>query len=301
MTVSQVIRTFSGREFTLEDIEHIKWTRETYPGLSRSELAGTVCEIIGWTTPAGKAKLQQCKAFLEEIEQEGVITLPPAKKQRAKKMISNIPVMELEPEEEFKGEVRDYEPIKLKIADPGKDLKRWRSYVNQYHMLGDKWVFGSRMQYFVMSGKKELGCIQFSASSWALKERDKWIGWTQEDRKKRLHLIVNNSRFLIFPWVNIRNLASKALSIAARQLQEDWLRQYCYAPVLLETFVDKEHFKGVCYRAANWQYLGDTKGSGRNNAKEDVISRKMIFMYPLQKDFKAVLRGEKPFKVVEPE
>jgi hypothetical protein len=301
MTVSQVIRTFSGREFTPEDIEHIKWTRATYPGLSRSELAGTICQIIGWTTPAGMAKNQQCKAFLEELEKEGVITLPPAKKQRPKKVAVKIAVMELEPEEELHGEVRDYERIKLKIAEPGNGLKRWRSYVNQYHMLGDKWVFGSRLQYFVMSGNKELGCLQFSASAWSLEERDKWIGWTVEDRKKRLHLIINNSRFLIFPWVHIRNLASKSLSIAARQIQEDWLRQYCYAPVLLETFVDKEHFEGVCYKAANWEYLGETKGSGRNSAQEDLISRKMIFMYPLQKDFKAILRGEKPYKVVDPE
>jgi hypothetical protein len=91
------------------------------------------------------------------------------------------------------------------------------------------------------------------------------------------------------------------LSIAARQLQEDWLKQYCYAPVLLETFVDKEHFSGVCYKAANWNYLGETRGSGRNGLKKDLISRKMIFMYPLQKDFKAILKGEKPFKVVDPE
>jgi hypothetical protein len=105
-------------------------------------------------------------------------------------------------------------------------------------MLGDKLVFGSRLQYFVKSGDTELGCIQFSASAWALEERDKWIGWDVEDRKKRLHLIVNNSRFLIFPWVHIRNLASRALSFAAKQIQQDWLMEYCYAPVLLETFVD---------------------------------------------------------------
>ena len=91
-------------------------------------------------------------------------------------------------------------------------------------------------------------------------ERDKWIGWTLDDRKKRLNLIVNNSRFLIFPWVHIRNLASKALSLAAHQLQDDWLKEYCYAPVLMETFVDLEHFKGTCYKAANWVCLGETKG-----------------------------------------
>lgn len=300
--MSQVIRTFSGRELTSEDIEHIKWARDTYPGLSRSELAGTVCQIIGWTTPAGRAKAQQCKAFLEELEKEGLITLPPAKKQCKKKTNAKISTMKLEPKSELNGEVQEYEPIKLKIAYPGDELKQWRSYVDKYHMLGDKQVFGSRMQYFVESNTKKLGCLQFSASAWALKERDSWIGWDVEDRKQRLHLIVNNSRFLVFPWVHIRNLASRVLSIATKQVKEDWLREYCYQPVLLETFVDTEHFKGTCYKAANWTYLGETQGRGRmDRNKKYAKSQKAIYMYPLQKDFKEVLRGEKPHKVVDPE
>ena len=142
-------------------------------------------------------------------------------------------------------------------------------------MLGDKIVFGSRLHYFVKSGETELGCMQFSASSWSLEERDKWIGWTKDDRKIRLHLIVNQSRFLIFPWIHIKNLASKALSLAAKQIQQDWLFEYCYAPVLLETFVDTEIYLGSSYKAANWIYLGETKGAGRTG-KEGVKSRKAI-------------------------
>jgi hypothetical protein len=143
--------------------------------------------------------------------------------------------------------------------------------------------------------------MQFSASAWSLEERDKWIGWTREDKKVRLHLIINNSRFLIFPWVHIKNLASKALSLAAKQIQEDFLRKYCYAPVLLETFVDTEKYQGISYKAANWIYLGKTKGSGRSGRKKDILSRKSIFVYPLQDDFKECLKGEKPYKVVAPQ
>jgi hypothetical protein len=175
--------------------------------------------------------------FLEELEAEGIIQLPPLNEKFQKKSKVKINTLDINPRE-ITGETREYEPIRLEIAQPGEKLKRWRAYVNQYHMLGDKLVFGSRLQYFVKSGDTELGCIQFSASAWALEERDKWIGWDVEDRKKRLHLIVNNSRFLIFPWVHIRNLASRALSFAAKQIQQDWLMEYCYAPVLLETFVD---------------------------------------------------------------
>ena len=293
-------RVFSGRTFSPEDIEMIKWTRKRYPQLSRFELAGTVCEILNWNMPSGRSKMQQCMAFFDLLEAEGVIQLPTLQTAKRRKNIVCIPVYEFNTKE-ITGNIKEYEPIQLIIVQPGDELKRWRSYVNQYHMLGDKWVFGSRLHYYIKSGDTELGCMQFSASAWSLEGRDKWIGWKVEDRKARLHLIVNNSRFLIFPWVHIRNLASKALSIAAKQIQEDWLKEYCYAPVLLETFVDLEHFRGTCYKAANWIYLGETKGAGRNSGKEDTVSRKSIFAYPLQDDFKACLKGEKLYKVVEPE
>lgn len=297
--MDNTIRVFSGRTISTEDIEMIIWVRRRYPKLSRTELAATVCEIIGWTTPAGTPKTQQCKALLGALEEEGIITLPPVRKLQRRNGLDKTPIIEFDTTE-ILGEIRDYEPIRLEIAKPGEEQQRWRSYVNQYHMLGYKRTFGSRLQYFVKSGNKELGCMQFSASAWALEERDRWIGWSKEDRKARLNLIVNNSRTLIFPWVHIRNLASKMLSIVAKRIQDDWLTHYCYAPVMLETFVDTEHFQGVSYKAANWIYLGETQGRGRMDRKNEyALSRKAIFVYPLQKDFKECLSGEKPYKVVE--
>lgn len=267
--------------------------------MPRHEFAGTVCELLDWNTPAGRAKQMQCVSFLERLEAERIIQLPPVDATKQNKCRVRRKVFEFDTSER-KGELGDFEPVRLIVAKPGEELKRWRAYVNQYHMLGDKQVFGSRLQYFVKSGDTELGCMQFSASSWALEERDNWIGWTIEDKKVRLHLIVNNSRFLLFPWVHIRNLASRALSLAVKQIRQDWLREYCYAPVLLETFVDIEKYQGTSYKAANWLYLGETKGAGRNGKKKDILSRKSIFMYPLQEDFKSCLKGEKPYKVVEP-
>jgi len=301
--MSDTIREFSGRTFSSEEIELIKWTRKTYPKLSRTELAKTICEFIGWTTPAGVAKRLQCMAFLEQLETEGILQLPPKTETRKKdKTKKETDLDQAITFKEIHGEVRNIEPIQLSIVRPGKEMARWRAYINRYHMLQYKSVFGSRLQYFVKAGDTELGCLQFSASSWALAERDKWIGWTIDDRKARLNLIVNNSRFLVFPWIHIKNLASKTLSLVAKQIQDDWLREYCYAPVLIETFVDLAHFKGTCYKAANWIYLGETKGRGRMDInKEYALSKKAIFMYPLQRDFKACLKGEKPYKVVTPE
>jgi hypothetical protein len=139
-----------------------------------------------------------------------------------------------------------------------------------------------------------LGCMMFSPSAWALEDRDKWIGWTKDDRSQRLVYVVNNSRFLLFPWIRIRNLASYALGQAVRRIQYDWLESFLYSPVLLETFIDIKHYRGSCYRAANWQKVGDTKGRGRNDThREGLSSPRDIYMYPLEKDFRKYLLGEK--------
>lgn len=300
--MDKTIMVYSGRNFTSEDIELIKWTRKKYPQLSRTELTRTICEFLEWTTPAGRAKTPQCRAFLEGLEESGLIELPPLElAQRRSPLKSKLTEFTID-KNPITSELKTIEPIYLEIARAGIELKRWKQYVNEYHMLGYKQVFGSRLSYFIKSGDMILGCVQFSASSWALSSRDEWIGWTVQDRKQRLHLIVNNSRFLILPWVNVKNLASKVLSIAIKQIQADWLREYCYAPVLLETFVDTSHFAGTCYKASNWIYMGETQGRGRMDRKNEYsLSRKAIYMYPLQKDFKDCLKGIKPYKTVNPD
>ena len=299
--MNDTIITYAGRIFTSEDIELIRWAAKTYPSLSRQELVSTVCEFLSWTTPAGRPKTIQCNLLLEKLETEGIIQLPPVRHFMKRKLSTKNQNMEFNTNL-IEGESREFEPVYLEIARAGESINRWKAYVNQYHMLGYKNVFGSQLHYFIKSGDKELGCLQFSASAWALEHRDRWIGWSIQDKKERLHLIINNSRFLIFPWVHIRNLASRALSLAAKQIQNDWLREYYYAPVLLETFVDLEHFAGTCYKAANWLYLGQTKGRGRMDRKNEyLLSRKAIYVYSLEKDFRAYLKGEKPYRRVDPD
>ena len=301
--MDNVIWEFSGRSFTEEEIGLIKEIVRMYPGLSVTELAKTVCENIGWVTDAGRCKTVVCIRFLEIMGVEGLIQLPEKRESFPKKENSTVKVCAdiLHKEhEEVRGKVSEYCPITLHIARGGsEDLKRWKAYMEEYHMIGYKNVFGSRLQYFIKSGDKELGCLQFSASAWALAERDRWIGWKIEDRKKRLHLIVNNSRFLIFPWVKIKYLASKALSLAAKRIRGDWLKEYCYAPVLLETFVDVGDYKGTSYKAANWKYVGITEAMGRTTRNRKRQSRlKAIYVYPLEKDFRAYLKGKKPYKTM---
>ncbi len=296
--MTDFVRSYSGRNFTSKDMEQIKWARQTYPELSRTGLCKVICSIIDWVNVAGKAKVDPCRTFIEILEKEGELDLPPIDtKKGAQKHEKKAAPLTIN-DEIINCKYSQLQPVRLEIVCAGENLKRWRAYVDKYHMLGDKQAFGARLHYFIMVGDREIGCLQFSASAWALRERDDWIGWNLEDRKQRLNLIVNNSRFLIFPWVKVKYLASAVLAMAAKRIPVDWLKRYYYVPVMLETFVDLEHFKGTCYKAANWVLLGETKGRGRMDTKNEyALSQKAIFMYPLQKNFRECLKGTSTYKM----
>jgi len=296
------IKEFSGRVFSLEEIELIQWTVKAYPKLARYELARTICEFLGWIQISGKPKTQQCLTMLRALEEDGMVKLPPLDEKR-RHTTSSESARALESiENNHSYSVTECGRVELALPLSAAENKRWTQYVRQYHALGCATQFGAQLRYFIRSQGQDLGCLQFSASAWALAPRDTWIGWTREQKKTRLHLIVNNSRFLILPWVHAKNVASKALSAAARGIQADWLRAYCYEPVLLETFVDTSKYKGTCYKAANWGYLGVTRGRGRQDRHNvRAVTEKAIYVYPLQRDFREILNGAKPFKAVRPD
>jgi len=292
---------FSGRKFSAEDVELIKSTILMYPKLPQLELASTVCELIGWVQINGNPKTAQCISCLRKLDEIGVITLPPLRKDKAARK----PASERKPEDDLSwvdsSSLCECGPIMLEIVQAGGNLQKWRAYMRNYHSLGDPNAYGSQIRYMIKTGNgRDLGCLLFSAASWALAPRDKMIGWTHEGKKERLHLISNNSRFLLFPWVQVKNLASRVLSMAARRIQDDWIVRYGYAPVLLETFVDASMHKGTCYKASNWMFLGETQGRGRNDRQhEHALTQKEIYIFPLQRDFVSVLKGEKPCRSVD--
>jgi len=328
--MEESIREFFGRAFSAEEIELIQWTAKTYSQLSRHELANTICEFLDWKQINGKPKSMQSTKFLQKLEEEGLIHLQSHGKKKASNRgamsQSNVLVSETSTHPGIKEKNGDEitEPIKktegteaskaihngiagtgsisLALVETEAEKKRWKTYVGQYHMLGHNSVYGAQLRYFIRSGEEDLGCLQFSASSWSLAPRDEWIGWTVQDRKKRLHLVVNNSKFLVLPWIQWKNMASRALSLSARQVQKDWLRVYNYVPVLFETFVDPAFYGGISYKAANWIYLGQTQGRGRNDRHhENAVAPKAIFVYPLHRGFREILKGDKPPKVVSPD
>ena len=282
-----------GREFTGEELEDLKYIVRQFSHLSRSELANTICEGLGWVAPNGKYKALSCLQLLERLEASGEITLPPKRGPATRSQNHFTESVELEEQTILCGTVAEHAPITVEAVLDSAEMRLWNSYIERYHRLGYKRPFGAHQRYFIYSviaPKRRLGCLLFSASAWALKERDTWIGWDKVARSQQLHFVVNNTRFLIFPWVKIKNLASKALSLASRQVRIDWQERYGFAPVLLETFVDTAHYTGTCYRASNWMDLGLTAGRGRmDRYNEYALSRKRIFVYPLQKDFRKQL------------
>lgn len=254
--------TFNGKRLTRRQICGIQETTQSFSALSRRELAHTICEHLGWSTPAGKHQIQSCLNMLESLESSGIISLP--KKDTTRKTGTQKPInhtVRSEPQPLIDEPLSQLTPISVQLATDKDDIALWKEYIDRHHYLGYRQPIGQHLRYFIVDryGRK-LGCLSFCYAVKALPCRDQWIGWQDEAYKKHLNLIVNNNRFLLFPWVKVKCLGSKVLSIACKQLADDWEALYRTRPVLVETFVDSEKYKATCYRAANWQYLGKTKG-----------------------------------------
>ena len=172
------------------------------------------------------------------------------------------------------------------LADQREALL-WREYVDRYHYLGYTPLSGAQQRYLVTSGPQVLAVLGFAASAWKAAPRDRFIGWSVAQREARLQLVVNNARFLILPWVQVRNLASTVLARSSRRLPDDWQTRYGYRPLLLETFVQSDRFAGTSYRAANWIHVGQTQGRGKLDVhRTHFLPRKEVWLYPLRRDFR---------------
>ena len=180
-------------------------------------------------------------------------------------------------------------PLELEVVAEGEAVEEWKERMDRHRELGYRHPFGCFLRYWLRDRRgRKLGCLLFEAGTPRLPCRNAWIGWRDRDRAKRLKGVVSNSRFLIFPWVRVPYLASKALSMAVRRLPGDWQERHGLEPVLVETFVDPAKYRGTCYRAANWQCIGRTKGR-KASASEAGRTPKGVYLYPLTKDWKQVL------------
>ena len=278
------------REIAPEDIAYIRRFAQRFPSLSRTELTCTLCEHLGWLTPAGRPKLTACAKLLARLEAAGELCLPALQKRKSPRDcqagIPKCPSARTDPRAPLVRSLSELEPVRLRLASDSHEESLWNDYVERYHPLGYKKPFGYWARYFIDSGAQRLGCLLLAGAAKALTARDRWIGWTDRQR-------LNNSRYLIFPYVQVPHLASHVLGQLARRVGDDWEARWGYRPLLLETFVDPAHFQGSCYRAAGWALLGRTTGDGLVRPGKHYRTRpKLIFAKPLQGDFRRLLCGD---------
>ena len=180
--------------------------------------------------------------------------------------------------------------LRLEVVEERHTSHLWNEYIQRYHYLGYQPLAGAQRRYLAISQGQVLALLGFGAAAWKLAPRDRWIGWSAAQRQQRLHLLINNARFLILPWITSRNLASKLLAMAARRVAEDWHQRYGYRPVLMETFVERRRFSGTCYRAANWTHVGQTRGRGKLDTRHQApLPIKDVWLYALEKKCRRTL------------
>jgi hypothetical protein len=279
--------TFCGRLFTATELSLVREVVETFGGLSRIELARTVCELLEWTRPNGGLKARECLDVLERLERDGLIELPAKRPGRPTGRRTGIPhTAQGDMRPPLEGELSGLQPIVLELVEDEGQRRLFRELVGRHHYLGHAVPFGAHLRYLAYASKPErrvVGCLQFSSPAWKMAVRDRWIGWDEATRKRKLQRIVSNSRFLLLPWVRVANLASTVLSLGARRVEGDWAERYGIEPLLLETLVDRSRYRGGCYRAANWVELGVTAGRGRMDREHTrhQASPKTVLVYPL--------------------
>jgi hypothetical protein len=285
--------TFCGRTFRADELELMRQMALEFSALGVTEIARTVCELLNWTRPNGGLKNHECRQLLERLQAEGFLQLPELRKlggRGPRRADGSRPCCEPTLVE---GAAREYEPLELALVEGSAESRRWREQLERHHYLGCRVPFGAHLRYWVRNRERELACLLWTSPAWKMQARDAWIGWGDEQRRHNLQSIVNNGRFLMLPWVQVKGLASKILALSARQMPHDWETRYGCRPLVLETLVDTARFRGTCYRAANWIHIGQTAGRGRMDREHKAHGQavKDIYVYPLVPDAQQRLSG----------
>jgi len=279
---------YCGRPFTRREIDWINHLIETDPTVTRQSLSRKFCRKVDWRKPDGGLKDMSCRVAFLKMDKDGLIRLPAPKRAYSKPGSRKKRTADCDPRENIVTPAGGLN-LRLELVKKGRSAI-WNEFIDRYHYLGYSALPGAQLRYFVKSDDRIIALLGFGAAAWKTAPRDEYIGWTATQRKKGLHRIVNNARFLILPWVRSKNLASRILSMAARRISDDWQARYHYRPYLLETFVEKQRFSGTCYKAANWTRVGDTKGRGKLDVKNEYkLPVKSVFLYPLCQNFREKL------------
>jgi hypothetical protein len=278
----------AGRTFSEAELQIVAEVVANGGSLSRAQLMGRVCQRLRWRRPSGALKVRECRDLLEAMEHDGRLRLPPKRKggrpPGSRTRVPRTPAGE--PGQPLLGTVGQFGTVSLQPVTTGGEHGWWRELIGRYHYLGYRVPFGAQMRYLAFVSQPTpavVAALQVSSPAWRLAVRDRWIGWDEPTRVRNLQRVVNNSRFLVLPWVRVNNLASRLLALLAKRLAADWHARFAIEPLLIETLVDRRRFAGTCYRAANWIELGDTSGRGRMDRAHARHGQapKRVLVYPL--------------------
>ena len=282
---------YCGRDFTADELCSIRELIADHPTATRALVSRLVCERLDWRRVDGRLKDMSCRVALLRMHDDALIELPPPRngnnngKPYVRRTLQAEPGPPLEA-----ASPRHLDELCVQLVTDRPDSHLHNELIERYHYLGYQPLPGAQLRYFVRAEGRIVALLGFGAAAWKTRPRDLFIGWTAEQREARLHLVANNARFLILPWVRCNNLASCVLAMAARRIAADWQHRYGYSPVLLETFVETARFRGTCYSAANWSLVGETRGRGKLDVhNRAALPKKTVWVYPLRTDFRSVL------------
>lgn len=283
---------YRNRTGSVEDIQLINNLINKNPTISRRALSVKFCQEVGWSQPNGNLCDMVARGYMLALYRAGYINLPEKKQNPANPFVLRKKPCKVDIDKTpINSNLRPLLPLQFVQVRRSSLEKLFNSLIESHHYLGYTQPVGEHLKYIVYSkDNRPVACLAFSSAPRHIGSRDRYIGWDGQMRKQNIHLICYNTRFLILPWVSVKYLASHILSKVAGVICCDWQRLYNHPVYYIETFVDKDRFLGTCYRAANWKYLGDTKGLGKDSAdKIPNRSIKAIYGYPLTRDFKKVL------------
>lgn len=286
--------SLQGRELTPADVDFVRQLITENPNWSRRQLSIALSTAWQWRNAKGALKDMACRTLLVKLHERELITLPPRRQAPTRRMVKrDVPDIahDTAPIENSLADLRPLRVIAIQGQCEAEPL--YRCLLSRYHYLGYTSTVGENMKYLILDREnRPLACLLYGSSAWSCAARDEFIGWGLATRKRNLQLTTNNTRFLILPWVKIPHLASHILSLVARRISQDWAARYGHGLCMLETFVDTTRFSGTCYRAANWQPVGHTRGRSRNDRYTQIkVPIKSVWIYPLNADYRKQLHS----------
>jgi hypothetical protein len=281
-----------GRELSPDDIEFIRLLIADNPTWHRRKLSVALAEAWDWRNAKGDLKDMASRTMMLKLHDRGIIALPPRRRAPTTRRAAGDMQSVLHDTSPIAATLSALQPLKVVTVTPRSEHEQlYNSLLASYHYLGFTGTVGENMKYLILDNQdRPLACLLFGSAAWAAADRDAHIGWDRDTRQRNVNLTTNNTRFLVLPWVQVKCLASHVLGLVTRRIGQDWQERYGHPVFCLETFVERDRFRGTCYQAANWQCVGKTQGRSRNDRYTNMsVPVKAIYLYPLRRDYRQQL------------